>query len=138
MWEPAFLAALAQVGVVTQAAQIAGIGRQHVYEHRRKHPDFAAAWRNARREAADNLEVEARRRALFEGSDTLLIFLLKAARPKKFRDNWKAEMTTPRRLRLQAAESQGATTLEDLDNLHDQLQAENPEFLGNFPDNGTT
>ena len=36
--------------------------------------------------AGDSLEVEARRRA-FAGSDTLLIFMLKAARPAKFRDN---------------------------------------------------
>lgn len=39
-------------------------------------------------EAADVLEAEARRRATVGGSDVLLIFLLKGARPEKYRDRY--------------------------------------------------
>src|SRR5690606_18484748 len=73
------------------------------YRLRKEDPDFAAAWDEAMEQASDALEVEARRRAIegwdepvfYQGmetgmvrkfSDTLLIFLLKGARPEKYRD----------------------------------------------------
>jgi hypothetical protein len=102
--ESTFLEALAQTGNVSAAAKAAGVGRQYAYERRAADPELAAAWDEALDVATDALEREARRRALegcerpvfYKGdecgrireySDTLMIFLLKAHRPQKFRDN---------------------------------------------------
>jgi hypothetical protein len=48
-------------------------------------PDFAAAWEDAMTLGVEGLEDEARRRA-FGGSDLLMMFMLKAARPDRYRD----------------------------------------------------
>jgi len=80
-----FLAAFSECGTVTQAAEQADICRR-THTNWLKDPAYAAAFEDATEMAGDSLEVEARRRA-FAGSDTLLIFMLKAARPAKFRDN---------------------------------------------------
>ncbi len=99
----AFLSVLAGGGSVTLASATAGIGRQRVYEWRQDDSDFATEWDVAVEAGTDVLEDEARRRAVegveepvfFQGntvghvrrySDTLLIFLLKGRRPKKFKD----------------------------------------------------
>lgn len=90
---------------VTLSAHAVDISRTCAYDHRHDDPEFAAEWDTAIEEAVDLLEAECRRRA-FEGceepvgwhqgtpggvvkrySDTLAIFLLKAHRPEKFRDN---------------------------------------------------
>lgn len=104
VWEKAFLAALRDSGNVRLACQAAKVARPTVYEYRQADPGFATAWNEALDEACDLLEAEARRRGL-EGvdkpvfhqgeevgvvrnySDTLLIFLLKGARPWKYRDH---------------------------------------------------
>lgn len=102
--QEAFLAAYAQVGNVTAAAKIAGVNRSTHYEWL-KCDQYQARFSEAHEEAADALEAEARRRALSgvdrpifqrgqqvgvvrEYSDTLLIFLLKATRPEKFRERF--------------------------------------------------
>lgn len=102
----AFLAALATTGNISRAAAAAGVHRMTHYDWLEQDADgsYAAAVAAAEAEAADLLEAEARRRAL-EGwdeavywrgrevgatrkySDTLLIFLLKGARPEKYREN---------------------------------------------------
>lgn len=109
-WERAFLATLAQTGNVSESAVGARIARSVVYQAREEHPDFAARWDAALEEAADRLEQEARRRAVegvaepvfYRGdecgtvqrySDTLLIFLLKGARPDKYRETVRNEVT---------------------------------------------
>lgn len=107
-WAPVFIDALRETGNVTAAARAAGIDRSTAYRYRNKDTaparEFAAAWDDALEEAIDSLEAEAWRRArdgvdhpvIYEGeitdtykkySDTLLIFLLKANRPQKYRDN---------------------------------------------------
>ena len=75
---------------------------------RRRSEDFAAQWDEALEEGTDLLDAEARRRAVtgidkpvyYKGkvvgsitkySDRLLMFLLKAHRPQKFRDGVKVE-----------------------------------------------
>lgn len=101
--------ALAKTGNVTDSARAAGVARPHVYEWKRDDPAFAAAWDDALEQAADVMEREALRRAVEgtekpifgslgyrmgsgkigqvrEYSDTLLIFLLKGARPEKYRE----------------------------------------------------
>ena len=105
-----FLRALAQKGTVTAAAKAAAISRQHVYKWRESDPVFAKAWDEALDEAVDHMEAEARRRAVdgvlkpvYQGgqrvgtireySDTLLIFLLKGAKPEKYRERSSHELT---------------------------------------------
>lgn len=112
-WKPRFLAALADTGVVREAAAAARIDVSTAYAHRDKDEQFAADWQAALDQAADLLEKEAWRRAAEglrrkkftkdgdpvidpetgeqyferEYSDTLLIFLLKGMRPQKYREN---------------------------------------------------
>ncbi len=100
----AFIAALSECGNVTRACEAAGISRMTAYAWRKDDLDFANAWDAALELGAEGLEDEARRRA-FEGvedvvldkdgnvrqvvrkySDTLLIFLLKGAKPEKYRE----------------------------------------------------
>ena len=104
-WRPKLLKALAETGNITDACRRAGITRDTFYRHRHEDPAFAAAAADALEVAVDNLELEARRRAekgcekpvfykgreiarITEYSDTLLIFLLKAHRPEKYRERY--------------------------------------------------
>lgn len=103
VWEKGFLAALAETGVVRYACRAADVDSGLVYARRQASPDFAAAWAQALEDAADSLEeaaVERARDGIIEYvvgkdgevrenrkySDTLLIFLLKGARPEKYRE----------------------------------------------------
>lgn len=105
-----FLHWLARTGNVTKAAEKAKVNRTHMYEVRKSDSAFAAAWDEALEVAVERLEMEARRRAeqgvlepvYYQGvkvgavrrySDTLLIFLLKAHRPEKYRDHASVELT---------------------------------------------
>lgn len=111
-WEKAFLAAFSKLAVVSYACDAARVNKTTVYHRRNNDPAFAALWDEAREAATDKLEREAERRAAQgltrkkftskgqpvidpetgeqyaerEYSDTLLIFLLKAARPEKYKD----------------------------------------------------
>jgi hypothetical protein len=80
-----FLGLLREIGNVTQAAAGTGIGRASVYEWRDDDPAFARDWAAAPRLGAEGLEDEARRRA-FQGSDLLMMFLLKGAMPDRYRE----------------------------------------------------
>lgn len=63
MWHAAFLAALATTGNISAAARAAGIDRATAHRAHAAEPAFAARWAEALDEAADALELEARRRA---------------------------------------------------------------------------
>jgi hypothetical protein len=63
VWEPAFLAALEETGVILKAAQAAQIGRKAVWIRRKTNPEFAAAFEDALKAGALLLEAEAIRRA---------------------------------------------------------------------------
>lgn len=119
----AFLAAYARTGNITQAAAAAGITRRTHYvwldAEGEEGEAYRAAFEDAKEQAADYLEAEARRRAVeglvryrfnragnplkhpvtgepyyeLEYSDTLLIFLLKGARPDKYADRTRTEIT---------------------------------------------
>jgi hypothetical protein len=80
-----FLAAFRVCGNLTQAAEMAGCTRQLHYDASKDSPRYVAAFAAAQVESVERLEAEARRRAM-TGSDALLIFLLKAARPEVYRD----------------------------------------------------
>jgi hypothetical protein len=82
-----FLQRFAQCGTITHAARYAGVSRPTIYAWRREEDgEFAKAFDDAQEMACDALEVEARKRAVNGHSDTLLIFLLKGARPEKYKD----------------------------------------------------
>lgn len=91
-WRPLFLAALSNSGNVLASCKAASISRVQAYDARDRSPEFAAQWETAMEEACDVLEAAARKRAM-QTSDTLLIFLLKAHRPAKFRETIRQEHT---------------------------------------------
>lgn len=104
----AFLEDFAQTGNVSESCANVGIRRRStVYDWQEQDDQFVAGWREAEIKATEVLETAARRRAvdgvttttpiLHQGhvvyeveetkySDTLLIFLLKARAPEKYRD----------------------------------------------------
>jgi transposase-like protein len=104
----AWLAAFEEQGTVVAACKAAGVGRTSAYEWRQKDEAFALAWADIEEATTEAMEREAYRRGV-EGtveplvsagkhvtdvkkySDTLLIFMLKARRPERYRDNVKVE-----------------------------------------------
>lgn len=119
----AFLKHFAEYGNVSAAAKAAGVERNTVYAWQERDDQFVAAFREAELVATEVLEHEARRRAV-EGventkgiydrqgnlmaeetetkySDTLLIFLLKARAPDKYRENRSIEVSGPNGLPIQ-------------------------------------
>ncbi len=114
-WHDKFLAELRVCGIVKEAARAAHVDPNTVYAARRKAlrmraagagetEDFSSKWDEAIEEAVERLEQEVWRRGVdgdkrpvfYRGrrvghikrySDKLLILLLKAHRPKKYRDN---------------------------------------------------
>ena len=91
-WRPGFLSHFAASGNVMLSAKAAGIDRNLPYLERRKNPRFAEAWEQAEEDSIQLLEAEARRRAM-ASSDTLMIFLLKARRPRVYREHQRVELT---------------------------------------------
>ena len=82
----AFLTALSQTLSVREACQIADVGVSTVYRHRSKNRRFRRLWDDAQEAAIQRLEDALYQRAL--AKDTVAgIFLLKGARPEKYRDN---------------------------------------------------
>ncbi len=63
VWQPAFVAALRETGIIRAACEAAKVGRRTAYDARETNPDFARAWDEALEDAADLLEQEAVRRA---------------------------------------------------------------------------
>jgi len=98
-----FLKSLESCGIVEDACLQAGISRGWAYEKRKTDEAFERAWDDAKAVAVAVWEKEAIRRAVkghkrpvYQGkehvgneqvySDTLLIFLLKGAKPETYRD----------------------------------------------------
>lgn len=93
VWKAVFLARLAETGVVAAAARAAGISARHAYYERKRNETFAQAWADALEASVEDLEAHAHERA--RESDSLLMFLLKAHRPEKYRDRTDAATTPP-------------------------------------------
>jgi hypothetical protein len=107
----AFLAAYIESGGrLTKAAEAAKVTRFSHYRRLEKSPEYRAAFEQAREQAADLLEEEAVMRAkegdlrpvfwkgkpvgaIREKSDTLLMFLLRGAKPEKYRERFKHEVS---------------------------------------------
>lgn len=118
-WQATFLETYALLGIITRAARQANVDPSTVDKERKRNPGFALAMAAAREEAADNLESFAHKWATtgFEEkyeeitydaagkvigkkvrltsnvSATLLIFMLKAMRPEKYRETFRVENT---------------------------------------------
>jgi hypothetical protein len=106
-----FLEEYARLGTITHACRAAHIDPKRHYEWMERDPSYVERFEVAKQEAIDTLEREARRRAVegveepvgwYKGepggyvkrySDLLLIFLLKGARPERYRDNYRIEHT---------------------------------------------
>lgn len=102
----AFLKSYSENGNITRSATLTQIQRQSHYRWLKEDPAYKDAFYISRLQYADNLEAEAMRRA-YEGyeeavyykdaivgrqrkfSDTLLIFLLKTAKPYRYKDRFK-------------------------------------------------
>lgn len=105
----AFLTSFGVTGNITESCEAAGVGSRNTVTAWKEHDDdFLMAYREAEIQATERLESEARRRAVDgdvqqvpifhrgklihtvterKKSDTLLIFLLKARDPDKYREN---------------------------------------------------
>jgi hypothetical protein len=81
--EAKFLAALTGGKSIAAAARAAAIGRRTAYDWRDRDADFAARWDAAFEEGSDYLEDLALRGAE-QGSERLLLALLKARRPQRY------------------------------------------------------
>ena len=108
----AFLEAYKNTGNVSVAARASGIERYRFYNWLESDPEFLKASRDAEEAATERMEAEAVRRAVQgtekgiyhqgvkvdivkEYSDLLLIFLMKARAPQKYRENMKIEASGP-------------------------------------------
>ena len=84
--ELAFIDGLANSLSVTGAAKNAGLCVRTLYQWREKDAAFAKRWADSVEAGTDTLEDIATERAK-DKSDLLMIFLMKARRPEKYRDN---------------------------------------------------
>lgn len=112
----AFLAAFAERGNIVHACRAAKVGRQTYYDWTEHDEEFALAAKIAQAEANDRLELVAYEWAtvgvptvkeIYEGdvlvrrevskdiSPTLLIFLMKGAKPEKYRERVDLNVATP-------------------------------------------
>jgi hypothetical protein len=80
-----FIRALRAQPDVKRAARLAGTDVQTIYFWKRTDRAFRDSWESALEEAVDELEGIALQRAK-TGSDTLLMFMLRAHRPQTYRD----------------------------------------------------
>ena len=92
-WHERFLQILGQSCNVAMACKIAGVDRSVAYDHKRTLPEFAAKWGDAIETAVEMLEAEAWTRAK-KKSDLLMIFLLKAHKPDKYRERAEIDVTS--------------------------------------------
>jgi hypothetical protein len=112
----AFLEALSNSGNVRAACLAGGISKTHIYRLREEDEGFKKRWDEALDDACEVLEAEARRQAIYGSKEetviynargrvkekkvvtksgkTLIIFLLKAHKPEKYRERY--EITGPK------------------------------------------
>jgi hypothetical protein len=82
-----FLSALSKMANVSLACEESGVSRQTAYRWRAENEEFSKNWNQALDDGIDMLEGIALKRAR-ESSDTLMIFLLKAHKPQKYRERF--------------------------------------------------
>jgi hypothetical protein len=121
----AFLDLLADGQTVMAAAEEVQVPRRTIYSWRAADHDFAAAWELAYEQGTDKLERVAQERAI-NGSDLLLIFLLKGRRPHVYRDNVRHEVDA----RLTVTVEDARAELEDRIAAIDGHRAALPRTVG--------
>lgn len=89
-WAKRFLKAFRETGIVREAAKKTGIHHSTAYDLKATDADFARAWEEVEEWSTEQLEQVAYKRAV-DGSDLLMIFLLKARKPHVYRDSVKVE-----------------------------------------------
>jgi hypothetical protein len=118
----AVLAAYAQTGILTKSCASANTDHKLHYYWLRTDPAYVQAFTAAQAMVGDMLEGEAIRRATLEthASDTLLIFLLKGAKPEKYRENVKIDHQVSGEVTLTWSDrlSRAHTALEERRNGH--------------------
>lgn len=85
-WTFIFLDALRKMPIISHACDEAGITPSKAYKQRKKNQKFAQEWDEALEKGIDHLE-QAAWQAAQDGDRQLLMFLLKALRPAKYREN---------------------------------------------------
>lgn len=111
------LVAFRETSTVASACASAGISRQTWYEWVATDPAFQEAVTEATEFVTDELEREAIKRAK-EGSDTLVIFLLKSRRRAQYGDRMQVTLT-PDHPQVKAWAHEAVTALRTI--LHDEL-----------------
>ena len=123
-WRPQFIEAFRNTGNARAACEAANISYDTAFGARQRSAEFRQQWEVARDEACDVMEAEAWRRAVLgtekpvyhqgevvgavkEYSDVLLIFLLKANRPQKYRERVSVDVTLRREQLILAAREEG-------------------------------
>lgn len=86
-----FLSRLRESGNIRASCEAAGVPRSTAYRWRDRWATFRDEWDEALEDALDILEATAWKRAVKEQSDRLLMFLLKAHRPDKYKDRSQVE-----------------------------------------------
>lgn len=86
LWLDAFV----KTGTILGACRRTGVGRETVRQWRLKDPAFEARFQDSDLDITETLETKGMSQAM-SGDTTLLIFFLKARRPKVYRDNIKVE-----------------------------------------------
>lgn len=81
-----FLEKISQGYSIRASCLYAGVPRKTITWYRKNDPEFRQDYEEAVEAGTEVLEDRARKRAM-EQSDTLMIFLLKARRPDKYREN---------------------------------------------------
>ena len=87
-----FLELLSETGNIALSAKGSGISRSRVYQLMELDEAFKLQVEQAQEESVERLEAIARARAE-AGSDLLLMFLLKALKPEKYREQYKATIS---------------------------------------------
>ena len=118
----AFLAAISETGNIVEAVKASGITRKTHYNWMESDSSYAQAFKDAMVDAAERLEIEARRRAVqgtlkpvfYQGtecgtvreySDTLLIFLLKGALPEKYKERYEGTINSNVNIEVSASDN---------------------------------
>jgi hypothetical protein len=83
---------LRKLGTVSAACDAVGIRTTTFYNWKKRDPVFMAAAEEAKAKTIDDLETEAIKRAK-DGSDTLLIFLLKSLKPTVYKERAHVEVS---------------------------------------------
>lgn len=91
-WKDLFIESFRECGIISQALMYAGVDRKTLRTGLERDKDFLEEFHDAKADAIDSLETEAVRRAK-DGSDQLLMFLLKSHRPEVYRENHKIEVS---------------------------------------------